>query len=224
MLIGISGYSGSGKDTVGRIIQYISCKSKEGIKLKDALNIESDWWREEQSGWEIKKFAGKLKQIASILTGIPIDNFESQGFKSTLLGPEWDAKKFDPKSHSMQKVKMSVRDFLQKLGTDGLRTGLHSEVWINALFADYVPDQEGNYPGWIITDVRFPNEFKAIKDRGGFVIRLNRPGLTPVNAHASEIALDDYQFDEVINNKGDLHELMDNIETTLKRREYYSIK
>jgi hypothetical protein len=222
MLIGISGYSGSGKDTVGRIIQYISCKSKKDIKLKDALKIESDWWREEQSGWEIKKFAGKLKQIASILTGIPIQNFESQGFKNTLLGPEWDVNKYNHRTNDVEKKKMSVREFLQKLGTDGLRAGLHDQVWINALFADYVPDEEGIYPNWIITDVRFPNEFKAIKDQGGFVIRLNRPGYTPVNAHASEIALDDYQFDETIVNKGDLYELMDTIETTLKRREYYA--
>lgn len=30
------------------------------------------------------------------------------------------------------------------------------------------------YPNWIIPDVRFPNEVKAIEDRGGFVIRINR--------------------------------------------------
>jgi hypothetical protein len=31
------------------------------------------------------------------------------------------------------------------------------------------------HPNWIITDVRFPNEAKAIKDRGGIVIRVDRP-------------------------------------------------
>ena len=30
------------------------------------------------------------------------------------------------------------------------------------------------YPNWIITDCRFPNEAKAIKDRDGISIRVNR--------------------------------------------------
>ena len=32
---------------------------------------------------------------------------------------------------------MTIREFLQKLGTDGLRNGLHENVWVNALMADY---------------------------------------------------------------------------------------
>jgi hypothetical protein len=35
------------------------------------------------------------------------------------------------------------------------------------------------HPNWIITDVRFPNEAKAIKDRGGIVIRVNRNSWKP---------------------------------------------
>jgi len=31
------------------------------------------------------------------------------------------------------------------------------------------------YPRWVISDCRFENEVKAIKDRGGIVIRVNRP-------------------------------------------------
>lgn len=40
--------------------------------------------------WQIKRFAAKLKQIASLLTGIPVEKFEDQAFKETYLGPEWD--------------------------------------------------------------------------------------------------------------------------------------
>lgn len=58
-IIGVSGYSGSGKDTVGKIIQKLCPKSN----------------------WQIKKFAGKLKEIASLLTGIPALKFEDQEFK-----------------------------------------------------------------------------------------------------------------------------------------------
>ena len=33
--------------------------------------------------------------------------------------------------------KMTVREFLQKLGTEAIRVGLHTDAWANALFADY---------------------------------------------------------------------------------------
>lgn len=67
-IIGIHGLIGSGKDTVANIIKKI--------------DAERDW--------KIKKFASKLKQIATILTGIPSEMFENQDFKKTYLGNEWN--------------------------------------------------------------------------------------------------------------------------------------
>ncbi len=67
MIIGINGYAGSGKDTVGTILQQI----------------------DKDSHWEIKKWAGKLKQVAELLTGIPVEKFEDQEFKKTNLGKQW---------------------------------------------------------------------------------------------------------------------------------------
>lgn len=84
---------------------------------------------------------------------------------------------------------MSVRELLQKLGTEAMRDGLHENVWVNALFADYTLNQvwktarELNsevassveeYPNWIITDMRFPNEMEAVKERNGITIRVIR--------------------------------------------------
>lgn len=76
---------------------------------------------------------------------------------------------------------MTPRLLMQLLGTECGRHIIHPNVWINALFADYKPTGEFNhihdatiYPNWIITDVRFPNEVKAIKERDGIVIRINR--------------------------------------------------
>lgn len=84
MIIGINGYSNSGKDTVGIIIQYLKCTNKGNISIEDAITNYEDhqWWLEEKSEWEIKKFAGKLKDIASHLTGIDIEKFEDQEFKN----------------------------------------------------------------------------------------------------------------------------------------------
>ena len=58
-LIGIVGNAGSGKDTVGRIIQYHLC-SKGTLSLEKILEDyeNHEWWLEDESNWEIKKFAG----------------------------------------------------------------------------------------------------------------------------------------------------------------------
>ncbi len=54
------------------------------------------------------------------------------------------------------------------------------------------------------SDCRFPNEAAAIRDRGGEMWRIDRPGTAPVNAHPSETALDGFNFDRHIDNGGTL--------------------
>jgi hypothetical protein len=201
-IIGVFGYAGSGKDTVGKLIQYNMSRGSR-IPIDELLEDHSmhEWWLEEQSGWEIKKWAGKLKTVASLITGIEVKKFEDQEFKKTSLGPEWG---------------MTVRDLLQKLGTEAMRDGLHTNVWVNALMSDYKPgpfypevpaEDHAEFPNWIITDTRFPNEAQAIKDKGGMVIKVDRPGVGPVNGHPSEDALKDYNFDYVIHNDGSINDL-----------------
>jgi hypothetical protein len=170
MIIGINGKIGSGKDTIGEIIQGLCLTNKNQT-------------------FEIKKFAGKLKQIGSILTGITVEKFEDQEFKKALLGEEWGTVRHNPLNNiePFEKFQfnelMSVREFLQKLGTEAMRDGLHTNVWVNALFADYkttIPvhsDHDGDvsiYPNWIITDMRFPNEMDAVELREGITIKVVR--------------------------------------------------
>ena len=233
-IIGISGRMGSGKNTVGDIIEKI-CLTNEGPVF------------------EQKSFAGKLKQIASLLTGIPVEKFEDQEFKKSLLGDEWGVVKDNPLNAIpvFEDVQfnhlMSVREFLQKLGTEAMRDGLHTNVWVNALFADYKSKRELlqadgtwiesdtgevdfavsiKYPKWIITDMRFPNEMDAVKERGGITIRVVRPhGYTnphtgvykemPLSYHPSETALDDAKFDYEIINDGEIVDLIEKVKTIL---------
>jgi hypothetical protein len=177
MIIGINGYAGSGKDTVGTILQQI----------------------DRDSHWEIKKWAGKLKQVAELLTGIPVEKFEDQEFKKTNLGKQWNDRINNP------------------IGTEGLRDGLHTNTWVNALMADYkcVPaDRAPNgwdCNNWIITDTRFPNEAQAIKDADGIIIRVTRPGIGPVNDHPSETGLNQWNFDYEIQNDGTLENLINSV-------------
>ena len=222
-LIGISGKIGAGKDTVGKIIQDLTAvKTSYGT-----TNV-----------FEIKKFAGKLKQIVSLLTGIPVGDLEKQEVKDMKLGSEWNYSGYD--FTGMPVVgSYTVRELLQQTGTEAMRDQIHENVWVNALFADYDPRVVARYNGheleayshkWLITDVRFPNEAQAIKDRGGIVIRLNRSddvrlgaffklqGIQPVQ-HPSETALDDYNFDEVIQNDGTIEELTEKVKQLLAKYE-----
>lgn len=240
MIIGINGKIGSGKDTVGKIIQWLTKPELDGQYI--GFQTYDDATLERLSPFKIKKFAGKLKQIGNILTGIPVEKFEDQEFKKTLLGPEWGTIKENPLNSIpvFENVNflhmMSVREFLQKLGTEAMRDGLHKEVWVNALFADYKWytkewDELGNetlgaYPNWIITDMRFPNELDAVILREGITIRVVRPHgyinphtgeykEMPLSYHSSETALDDAEFDYEILNDGTIEDLIEKVRTIL---------
>lgn len=87
-------------------------------------------------------------------------------------------------------------------------------------------------PNWIITDVRFPNELKALKDREGISIRVERfvnPQLDvqkgiplcdviknqQTKEHPSETALDDARFDYLIINDSDIENLVESVRQVL---------
>jgi hypothetical protein len=226
MIIGINGKIGSGKDTVGKIIQWLTKPEPDGQYI--GFQTYDDYTLEKLSPFKIKKFAGKLKQIASLLTGIDVEKFEDQEFKKTSLGSEWNRLLYatlDDKNPLLSV--MSVREFLQKLGTEAMREGLHTNVWVNALFADYTPthyligafdtkltDGDPIYPNWIITDMRFPNEMEAVELRKGVTIKVVRPG-TSVGTHPSETALDDAYFDHVISNDGTIEDLIEKVRQIL---------
>jgi hypothetical protein len=162
MLIGVSAKKQSGKD--------------EFFKIINKLN---------NNKFENKKFAGKLKQICSIITGIPIEYFYDHIHYSSFL-PVWN---------------MTIREIQQKIGTEIFRNNLSENTWINALFCDFKKNSN-----WIITDLRFPNELKTIKDNGGMVIRIERNIIDNDN-HASEVSLDEYtDWDYVIKNNGTLQD------------------
>lgn len=269
-LIGISGKIGAGKDTAGKIIQYLTTNIKHSYSFKDFINPDVMPQTEPNYGsrWQIKKFAYKLKLIVSILTGISVKDLEKEEIKNKKLGKEWirygyadgfkhiyeDGVKttvminkecskeryeeeFKTNWQTAYKTELTPRCLLQFIGTDLFRKKLLEDIWVNALFTDYEESFSNNpwyddkgiydvseedevcnppmYPNWIITDVRFPNEFEAIKSKGGIMIRVNRTGMISEDTHESETALDYYHkdFDYVINaaNITELEEMVKHI-------------
>ena len=247
MIIGITGKMGSGKDTIGKIIQYLIVKTRENsiIATEGAYSPTSleDFEAfckcdtDTQSNWQIVKFADALKDIVCILIGCTREQLEDRDFKEKELGEEWwfyttslftmrmlpytEHKEELDNDLTYYIIKLTPRILLQQLGTDLIRNQLHKNTWINALMSKYKIDSSVDstnrehsnivYPNWIITDCRFQNEVEAVKRRGGIVIRTNRGNTTDkgeLNPHTSETALDDAEFDYVIDNNGTIEELI----------------
>lgn len=96
----------------------------------------------------------------------------------------------DFKGWDQAKALPEIRSLLQRLGTDAGRKVLGDDVWVRTTMAKV---QQGH--AYIITDTRFPNEADAVRDKGGQVVRVQRPEHGPINGHESEVALDGYSFD-----------------------------
>lgn len=189
-LIGISGKSGSGKSLLAELLQR---------------NDEE---------YKIVNFADKLKEVCSLLSGLSMDSFNSQRSKKLHMPTVWDKHKSPTPAYN-EVDKMTIRQFMQRVGTDALRDNVHEDIWTNALFADYHPlELTGKHPKWIIADVRFPNEAETIKRHGGIIIRISREQQIqrPLceQYHPSEVSLDNYSgFGYRIYNDGTKKDLED---------------
>lgn len=104
-----------------------------------------------------------------------------------------------------------VRRFYQELGTRA-REVLGSDVWVRAVLEDARRDIMAGHPV-VFSDVRFPNEAAAIRDLGGVLIRVLRPGfdngVDP--SHPSESQVDDLGHDFTILNSGAIEDLNANL-------------
>lgn len=101
-----------------------------------------------------------------------------------------------------------VRSYLQNLGV-GARKLFGNNFWINQALNPHIYEHPivGVNKNIVITDVRFENEADTIKALYGQVWRVRRQNVEPVNQHVSEVALDDYKFDQILKNEGSLDEL-----------------
>jgi hypothetical protein len=106
-----------------------------------------------------------------------------------------------------------VRRLLQVFGTEVGREMFGENFWVDLAFKQVQQERV------VFADVRFPNEAQAIIDKGGQVWRVQREGHKPVNLHASETAMDNWRFDDLILNHGDLDDLADEVFMLAKQKE-----
>jgi hypothetical protein len=107
------------------------------------------------------------------------------------------------KASTIPQLGITVRHLLQTLGTEWGRTCVAPDVWLKCWAASVT-----RYPFVVADDVRFPNEAQLIKDMGGQLWLIERPGLADATGHASEGGLTGWEFDRVIVNDGTVEGLI----------------
>lgn len=183
-IIGLMGYAQSGKDTVAQTL--VAEYGFERIAFADAL----------------RDCLYALNPTVLVWHGPSeyMENAEETDVQTMVDADGWDAAKQDPE----------VRALLQRMGTEVGREILGQNIWVDTAMKKASRKFVGEpWPGgrYVFTDVRFPNEARAILRDGGELWRIKRPGTEPVNAHPSETALDDQEAHVTIFNEGTLDEL-----------------
>lgn len=95
-----------------------------------------------------------------------------------------------------------IRRLLQRLGTEASRQTLWDSIWIDAALTGL--DEDARV---VVSDARFFNEFDAVRERGGYIWRIDREGVGPANDHPSETEAVGYdKFSLYLKNNGTLEE------------------
>lgn len=146
---------------------------------------------------KLREFLYRLNPMVDLEHGVSVvrlsdvvDDYGWDGYKSTPHGDE-------------------IRQLLQRLGTECGRQIISDDIWVNLALKNMESTKD-----YVITDCRFPNEAEAIITYGGEIWRINRPGVSAVNAHPSETSLDHWDFDVVIENDGTLDEFKKKVKDT----------
>ena len=108
---------------------------------------------------------------------------------------------------------VSPRSILQQFGTEVMRGQMYDGIWVDSCIGRYKGENT------VISDTRFPNEIKRIKECGGVILLVKRfkdpdwftsyveGNVEPKGIHRSEYAWAKEEFDFVIENNGTKEEL-----------------
>jgi hypothetical protein len=184
-------------------------------------------------GFRRESFAGSLKDAVAQVFGWDRTMLEGR----TTSAREW-REQVDPWwAERLNMPTLTPRWVLQYWGTEVCRKAFHDDIWIASLENKLRTSRDDI----VISDCRFPNEIKSIKDAGGIVIRVVR-GAEPewyqdainMNAgprnmsyaisserikrtkiHASETAWVGTTFDAVLDNNGTIDDLFKQIQSII---------
>jgi hypothetical protein len=154
MIIGLTGYARSGKDTVARIIDSLEYK-----RTQDPDCVE------------LVAFAEPMKAFCMSLFGFSHD--QVYGNSKEEPDPRWIRPDGRP---------LTPRYALQTLGTEWGRN-CDPDLWVKVARDKAVKAHQAGKLA-IITDVRFVNEARCIREAGGVIWRIYRAGRA--HSHASE--------------------------------------
>jgi hypothetical protein len=154
------------------------------------------------TGYAVVSFADKLKDITCILSGCTRDDLENYDFKENVLVPDY----LQP--YCLNAKIPTFRAFLQHFGSEVMR-GINDNIWIDCTLSNCGED-------CIVSDCRFPNEAKAVKARGGIVIKVVRPDTKAEDSHQSETLIDEIKADYTIVNDTTLENLVLNVDSLVR--------
>ena len=119
----------------------------------------------------------------------------------------------------------SPRLALQLMGTEAGRDVFHPDLWVHTVLRRC---ENAPYHNYVIADVRFPNEIKAIRKAGGVIVRVRRgpdpdwydnayavnmgKTVDPPTAHYSEWAWVGSEIDFEVNNNRTLEDLIERVD------------
>jgi hypothetical protein len=147
----------------------------------------------------IQKFATPIREMLEEITGVPV------AVSETVEGKNLEV--------TFNSERITVGRALQLLGSSMKKSSNDPNYWINALFKRFKPEELV-----IISDVRFPLEQQAVKERRGITLMIDR--LKPIDPtslaqrdlnHESERSLDNTLPDATIENTGSITELKEKL-------------
>ena len=191
MVIGLNGRLKSGKDTTFQIIQELYPHA------------------------ERVSFADKLKDSAAASLNMSRDSLEKlKNIEDIQLGLIFPAtEEYDEIFNEMIEWSMTIREYLQRYGTESHRDVFGENFWIDQA----LPLDVNHFDRLlVVTDVRFPNEVQRVKDVGGTMWKIERETETLFSAHPSEQDLDSY-INVFVDNTGTLDDLRTQVKQLLDR-------
>lgn len=178
MLIGLTGFAGSGKDEVARILVR-------------------------EHGFKRVAFADPLREMLYALNPI-IDAGRMLRVQDLVSRLGWD----DAKRQYTE-----IRQLLQRLGNEAAKPVFGDDCW-----ARIAMEAAGRTSlSTVFSDARFLVEAEQIRARGGQIWQINRPGVGPVNSHASDAGLPRELISLIINNNDTLAGLGDAVFKAMQR-------